>query len=102
MGANEIVIRRALEFESATLAVADALKDIDRKIQLKALVRWSEAVAVVYALPIDERLQGEAFLAARGKIRDLDWHRIQAALAWFAAEADKATTPDQLNVNNEE
>lgn len=97
---KEFAVEVALNYETATLALASELEGSDIEAQKQAFRKWREAVAIMYALTTDDRLHGEAFLAAQGKIRDLDWQFIQTRIEAFVADAEAPSATDPAN-NNE-
>ncbi len=82
MNAKEFVIDLAFKYENATLGILSALESGDVKAQREACERWGEAVSVMYALPLEDRLYGERFLAAW--VRNADWKLILNTLEAFA------------------
>jgi len=78
------VIAAALEYESATLDALRALNGTDGEAQIVACLRFTDALAVMEALP--DRDRGLTYLVQRGRIPDFAWKRIHAAMEIFAAD----------------
>src|SRR5271165_4579135 len=81
------VIAVAMEYETATLAALAALDRTDRREQLLACIRVSDAVQAMHALAERERNRGLNHLLMRGRIQHVAWERVLHALMEFAAEA---------------